>query len=138
MIGLVLLALLAGALVSVSRQLNGRLAVATTPLVASFWNHLVGLAVLLLAGLWFGGLWPAGAASAPWQAWIGGPIGVVFIAASSWAVARIGAVNTASLVIAGQMVSGVALDLATGAPGSAVARAAGVALILTGVVVVRG
>jgi bacterial/archaeal transporter family-2 protein len=136
-IGLVALALVAGSLVSLSRQLNGRLALATSPLVSSFWNHVVGLAVLVLSGLVFGGLWPDGLASAPWTAWIGGPIGVVFIAASSWAVARVGASNTALLVIAGQMVSGVLLDLAQGASGSALARATGVALIIAGVLVTR-
>jgi len=65
-----------------------------------------------------GGLWPPGLENAPWQAWIGGPIGVLFIAAASWLVARIGAATTALLVIGGQMVTGVALDLITGAPGS--------------------
>ena len=44
------LAFAAGLLVSLSRQLNGRLALATSPLVSSFWNHAVGLAALALAG----------------------------------------------------------------------------------------
>jgi bacterial/archaeal transporter family-2 protein len=56
----------------------------------------------------------------------------VFIAASSWLVDRIGAVNTALLVIGGQMVSGVLLDLIRAAPGNIWARAAGVALIIAG------
>jgi len=85
-----------------------------------------------------GGLWPPGLENAPWQAWIGGPIGVLFIAAASWLVARIGAATTALLVIGGQMVTGVALDLITGAPGSGWARAAGVALILAGMALTFG
>jgi transporter family-2 protein len=57
---------------------------------------------------------------------------VVFVAAGSWLVARIGAVNTALLVIGGQMVSGVALDLFSAAPPALWASALGVALILAG------
>lgn len=128
----VLLAILAGTLVSVSRQINGRLALATSALGASFWNHAVGFGLLLAAGLVFGGLWPEGTGAAPWYAWIGGPIGVIFVAAGSWFIARIGAVNTALLVIGGQMVSGVALDLWRGAPGDPWLRAGGVVLILAG------
>ncbi|MBU1336103.1 MAG: DMT family transporter [Devosia sp.] len=125
-------ALLAGLLVGLSRQLNGRLALSTTPLVASFWNHIIGFAILTLLGLLVGGLVPAGAADAPWHAYVGGPIGVVFVAAGSWLIARIGAVNTALLVIGGQMVSGVALDLIRAVPTTLWASALGVVLILAG------
>lgn len=129
---MVTLAFLAGLLVSLSRQINGRLALSTSPLAASFWNHVVGLAVLVPAGLVVGELIPAGVMTAPLHAWLGGPIGVLFVAAGSWLIARIGAVNTALLVIAGQMVSGVLLDLVRGAPGDVWLRGAGVALIVAG------
>lgn len=125
-------ALLAGLLVGLSRQLNGRLALSTTPLLASFWNHIIGFAILTLLGLAIGGLIPAGAADAPWHAYIGGPIGVVFVAAGSWLIPRIGAVNTALLVIGGQMVSGVVLDLVRSVPTTLWASALGVVLILSG------
>lgn len=128
----VTLAFLAGLLVSLSRQINGRLSLSTSPLQSSFWNHAVGLVALLMAGVVFGGLIPPGLGNAPWHVYIGGPLGVIFIAASSWLIGRIGAVNTALLVISGQMVSGVVLDILRDAPGSIWARAAGVALILAG------
>lgn len=128
----ILFALLAGILVSLSRQINGRLALSTTALTASFWNHAVGFAVLCVIGLVIGGLWPQGALDAPWYAYLGGIIGVVFVASGSWLIARIGAINTAMLVIGGQMVSGVLLDLARGATGSLFANVLGVALILAG------
>ncbi len=134
---LVTLAFVAGLLVSLSRQINGRLALSTSPLQSSFWNHVVGFAALLAVGLVLGGLWPAGLSSTPAYAFIGGSLGVVFIAASSWLIGRIGAVNTALLVIGGQMVSGVVLDLLRDAPGSNWARAAGVALILAGMVLTQ-
>lgn len=132
MIAPILFALLAGLLVGLSRQLNGRLAISTSPLVASFWNHIVGFGLLTALGLIIGGLIPAGAGDAPWHAYIGGPIGVVFVAAGSWLIARIGAVNTAMLVIGGQMVSGVALDLLRSVPTTLWASALGVLLILGG------
>lgn len=49
-----------------------------------------------------------------------------------WLIARIGAVNTAPLVIGGQMVSGVVPDLARGAPLTLWASALGVLLVLEG------
>lgn len=128
----ILLAALSGVLVGVSRQVNGRLSLSTSPLVSSFWNHAVGFAALTALGLALGGLIPPGAAQAPWHAYAGGPIGVVFVAAGSWLVARIGALNSALLVIGGQMVSGVALDLLGDRPPALWASALGVVLILAG------
>ncbi|OOG69172.1 hypothetical protein BLJAPNOD_01504 [Ensifer sp. M14] len=128
----ILFACLAGVLVGVSRQVNGRLSLSTSPLIASFWNHIVGFVALSILGLSIGGLIPEGAADAPWHAYLGGSIGVVFVAAGSWLIARIGAVNTALLVIGGQMVSGVALDLLQGVSAGLLASVLGVALILAG------
>ena len=131
------LALLAGALVSLSRQINGRLALSTSAMESSFWNHIVGLAFITLAALAVGGLFAGDPQDAPWWAYLGGPIGVIFIAAGSWLIPRIGAAQTALLIIAGQMVSGVVLDVVLGAPGSPTARIAGVGLILAGMWVAR-
>ncbi|KKB10083.1 DMT family transporter [Devosia chinhatensis] len=126
-------AIVAGALVGLSRQLNGRLAMSTTPLVASFFNHIVGFLFLTLLGLVLGNLILPGAGDAPWWVYLGGPLGVVFVTAGSWLIPRIGAVNSALLVIGGQMVSGVLFDLVRGAPMTFWASALGVALILAGV-----
>ena len=126
------LACLAGILVSLSRQLNGRLSLSNSPLVASLWNHIVGMIVLTALGFAIGGLFPPNLANAPWHAYIGGPIGVIFVASGSWLIARIGAINTALLVIGGQMVSGVVLDLFKDTPPTLWASALGVALILGG------
>lgn len=134
----ILLACLGGVLVGLSRQLNGRLSISTTPLIASFWNHAVGFAVLTCLGLFVGGLLPAGAAEAPWYAYLGGPIGVIFVAAGSWVIARIGAVNSALLIIGGQMVTGVVLDYIRAVPASFWANAAGIVLIVGGMMVSRG
>ena len=137
MINLIAIAALAGVLVGVSRQVNGRLSLSTSPLVSSFWNHLVGFALLTVIGLGLGGLLPPGIAAAPWYAYLGGPLGVVFVAAGSWLIPRIGATNTALLIIGGQMISGVALDLLSTSPRPVVASAIGIALILAGMVLTQ-
>jgi transporter family-2 protein len=129
----VLFATLGGALVGVSRSINGRLALATSALTASFWNHLVGFLFLSLLALVWRALMPDHWPEAPATAWLGGTLGVVFVATGSWLVVRIGAAPTAMLVIAGQMISGVALDLALGMADATLPRVAGVALILAGV-----
>ncbi|SIT91786.1 transporter family-2 protein [Yoonia rosea] len=132
------LAILAGVLVSLSRQINGRLALSTSAMESSFWNHLVGLVFITCVALAVGGLFAGDPAEAPWWAFLGGPVGVVFIAAGSWLIARIGAAQTALLIIAGQMISGVLLDIVMGAPGNLWARTLGVGLILAGMWVAQG
>ncbi len=131
------LALLAGVLVSLSRQINGRLALSTSALHSSLWNHVVGLVFITGVGLLAGGLFAGEPTSAPWWAYLGGVVGVVFIAAGSWLIARIGAAQTAMLIIAGQMISGVVLDIVMGTAGNPVARVTGVTLILAGMWVAR-
>ncbi len=133
----VAMAVLAGALIGLSRQVNGRLSLSRGALGASFWNHLVGALALGLAALGLAlTVAPpdlAGLSAMPSWAWAGGTLGVIFVASGSWLVARIGAARTALLVIAGQMVSGALLDsLRLGWEGAPL-RALGVAVILTGV-----
>ena len=132
MIGFAILAVLAGVLVSLSRQINGRLSLSTSAMESSFWNHLVGLVFITFVAVLAGGLFSGSPAQSPWWAYLGGPIGVIFIAAGSWLITRIGAARTAILIIAGQMVFGVLLDVLMGAPGDLWARTVGVALILAG------
>ncbi|NAZ37258.1 DMT family transporter [Rubellimicrobium sp. CFH 75288] len=142
MIAAALMALGAGVLVALSRQVNARLALGSSALGASLWNHATGLAALVVAGAALGavggaGLRPQGSLGAvPVWAWAGGPLGVVFVAAGAWCVARIGAGPTATLMIAGQMLGGAALDLAAGAAGTGW-RLTGVGLILLGVAAAR-
>lgn len=128
----IVFAFTAGLLVILSRQVNGRLSMSSTPLISSFWNHFVGFAFLTVVGLVLGGLIPPNIAEMPWWIYTGGAIGVIFVASGSWLITRIGAVNSTLLVIAGQMVFGVIFDLLRGAPVTIWAAALGVALILAG------
>ena len=137
MMGFAALAVLGGILVSLSRQINGSLSMYTSALHSSYWNHIVGFAFITAVGIGVGGLFTCDPWGAPWWAYLGGPIGFVFIAASSWAVLKIGAAQTAMLIIAGQMISGVVVDIALGNAGNTIARIIGVALILAGMLVAR-
>jgi transporter family-2 protein len=131
------LAIGAGLLVGLSRQLNGRVALSTNAWESSFWNHIVGLVFISLIAIIAGGLFGGTPLDAPWWAYLGGPIGVLFIAAGSWAINRIGAAQTAMLIIAGQMISGVLLDMAMDVTGQLWARVLGVVLILGGMWITR-
>ncbi len=122
----------AGLLIILSRQVNGRLSLSSTPMISSFWNHIVGFVVLTVLGLVIGGLIPANIAEIPWWVFSGGAIGVVFVASGSWLITRIGAVNSTMLVISGQMVSGVVFDFLRGEPITLWACALGVTLIIAG------
>lgn len=131
------LAFAAGMLVTLSRQLNGRLALETSALGSSFWNHLVGLTALVLWALILGHDWPQGAGAAPFYAWTGGVLAVAFVAGGSWLIPRLGAAMTGGLLVAGQMIAGVMLDLIRGNIGSLGLQMSGVALILAGIVISR-
>lgn len=137
MIEAVVLAFVAGGLVGVSRQLNGRLAASTSALFASFCNHIVGFGLLTVLGLIIGGLIRDGAFAGPWYIYFGGPVGVVFVALSSWIIGQIGATRSTMLIIAGQVLGGVALDwVLTGKPMSPLALC-GIFLIVAGVLVAQ-
>jgi bacterial/archaeal transporter family-2 protein len=122
----------AGLLVILSRQVNGRLSLSTSPLISSFFNHIVGFAFLTLVGLVIGGLLPPGLGSMPWWVYLGGPLGVIFVAAGSWLITRIGAINSTLLVISGQMVTGVVFDFARGIPITLWASVLGIVMIFAG------
>lgn len=132
MIPFALMAFAAGLLIGLSRQLNGRLSLSTSAMEASFWNHIVGAIFLTIAALALGGLFDGDLENIPLWAYLGGPIGVVFIAASSWLITRIGAVSTTMLIIAGQMIFGILFDILRDVPGNLSIRILGTALILGG------
>ncbi|MGV0911013.1 DMT family transporter [Martelella sp. FOR1707] len=137
MIAAIIYAVVTGILVILSRQVNGRLSLSTSPMTSSFYNHLVGFAVMSAVLLAIGGLWPTSFSDIPPYAWLGGPLGVIFVAAGSWVIPKIGAVNTAVLIIGGQMIAGAAMDMAEGVTASPVLRISGLALILAGILLAQ-
>lgn len=126
---LILLGLLNGVAVSLSRTLNGRLATARGALGASLANHLLGFLLLGAMLLVMGAPWQRLAGLEP-RLLVGGVLGALFVAISSWAINRIGALACALLIITGQLVGGVALDAMAGRLGWA--DLLGAALVLVG------
>ncbi len=107
-------ALVAGGGVAIQQAINGRVASATgQPFAATTVNFVVGLAaltfVLSLQAL-LGNVvlpeWPS-----TWWLYLGGPIGVLFIALAAWAVKPLGVLAFGLLAIAGQLLGALVLDL---------------------------
>ncbi|EAR11309.1 DMT family transporter [Reinekea blandensis] len=106
---MIVFALLNGVFVALARALNGRLAAQKDALYASWINHLVGFAalscLLVLSG------WPSGLTDVPPVLLFGGVIGALYVSLNSYIVPKLGVTIATLLVIAGQMVMSVLLDL---------------------------
>ena len=105
-----LLAAANGLLTVMSRIVNASLGAAVGSLHGSFVNHLVGTlgaGALLLVG-WRTGLFEL--ASVPLVYFIGGCLGVLVVAASNYAVRRIGTALFAVLLLTGQLFTSAAID----------------------------
>lgn len=125
-------ALVVGVFLSLNRQINGRLSLATSPFMASFWNFLIGAILLTLVGISTGSLtWPS--SSVPMWTFLGGPLGVLSVAAAAWVTPRLGATTTTLLLVAGQVFTGIVLDIVSGRAPVVWATALGIVLVVTGV-----
>ena len=115
-IWLVVLCFVAGIGVSIQQAINGRVsAAAGEPMVAAWLNFVTGVSVLLLAfGIMVavGTVQPSALPSGPLWLYLGGVVGVIFIATASWVVGKIGVLRLSLLAIAGQLVGSLLLDLA--------------------------
>lgn len=137
----VLLPLTGGALSAAQQALNGRqTAVYRNVLPATLFNFIAGTTLLML--IWAGKLLinggPPAALPTEWWYYIGGPMGVVFIALGAVLVTKVGVLIAAMGMIAGQLVGSLLLDLIVPAPGSVVTAATvmGTVMTLLAVVVV--
>lgn len=110
----VLMSLLAGVAVVLSRTVNARLSAHTTETASTFVNYAVGLFFAAAALLWLG----RSELSVPFalspRAWIylGGALGVLVVLLLNLTVARVSALYMTLLLFVGQMFSGVAIDMA--------------------------
>jgi len=108
----VAMTLVVGVVISFQQALNGRVnVVATRPLATAFLNFLMGTVVLLVAlsiNLANGG----SIGSLPTNLWIylGGPIGVIFIAVSAFTVKQMGILNFILGSVTGQLIGALLLD----------------------------
>ncbi len=114
-IWLVTLCFVAGIGVSIQQAINGRVNdAAGEPIVAAWLNFVTGVAILFLA---FGVMIGIGSVqlnalpTGPLWLYLGGVVGVIFIATASWVVGKIGVLRLSLLAIAGQLVGSLLLDL---------------------------
>ncbi|MEV1332797.1 DMT family transporter [Micromonospora costi] len=137
---LAVLPLLAGVAIAWQQAVNGRVRVASgSALTATLVNFTVGTAALLVAFAIDVAVrgWPAGGLPAePWL-YLGGPIGIVFIAVAAAIVRFTGVLLLGLATIAGQIVGAVLLDIAlpTAASHPGFTTLAGAALTLVAVLV---
>lgn len=109
------LAVLAGAGVAVQSAFNGKVNQASGTPVASaginFSTGLIALTALAAIQLSTGAAHLPGPASPPWWSLLGGVIGVAYVCVTVVLVARLGVLVMTLLVLTGQLLSAVALDV---------------------------
>ncbi len=114
-IWLVTLCFVAGIGVSIQQAINGRVSdAAGEPIVAAWLNFVAGVAILFLAFgvmISIGTVQPSALPTGPLWLYLGGVVGVIFIATASWVVGKIGVLRLSLLAIAGQLVGSLLLDL---------------------------
>ncbi len=109
----VVVSLLAGVCVVLSRTVNARLAAGSSELVSTWYNYVVGIlmAILALLALGMGELSALPALSGPIWAYAGGLLGVFVVLLLNVTVARISALYMTLLLFMGQMFAGVVIDM---------------------------
>lgn len=125
----VILAVVAGFSIILSRIINANLALKIGIYQGTFINYVVGLSlsitlVLLLPGQFFVN------AGIPLWAFGGGTLGVIVVALSSYITHRISNFNITLLTFLGQLVTGVVIDLFLGNPISTTKIIGGVLIFL--------
>ena len=137
------LAVVAGALVAIQAPTNAILSKASgSPVVAAFISFMVGTAALaLMVALSGGRPFAPALRDVPWYAWAGGLYGAVFVAVAAFAAPRLGMGVLLTAAIAGQLIAAMLLDhfglFGLERQPATLARVAGAALVLVGVVLVR-
>ncbi|MBK8755679.1 MAG: DMT family transporter [Actinomycetales bacterium] len=111
----VLLALLVGGLHSVQSAINGRVNVATGTPWATTWLNFTNGVILLstVVGIrWAsGGLGPVRLDPPPGWVWFGGLAGVVFVGVAAVVVRHLGVLHTMLVLLCGQVLGALTLDL---------------------------
>ncbi len=111
---LVALCFAAGIGVAIQQAVNGSVSRATRePIVAAWVNFVLGTAVLLLGfalALLITGERASALPAGPWWLYLGGVVGVTFIATAAWVVGKVGVLRLSVLAIAGQLFGSLLLD----------------------------
>lgn len=107
------LAVVVGGLLPTQAGINIQLARSLGhPLLAACVSFLIGTLALLLYTFVFHISWPAlsRVMQAPWYLWIGGLLGVIFLTSTIILAPLLGAATMIGLIVAGQMLTSIALD----------------------------
>jgi transporter family-2 protein len=138
-----LVALLAGALITVQTGSNTRLKEALGhPLPAVTLSSLIGIVLLVAVIVAIRAPLPSldRVASAPWTAWIGGILGAAYAVTVVVLARELGAATLVALVVTGQLLCSVLLDhfgvLGFEVHAASIGRMVGCALLLTGVALI--
>lgn len=116
----IIFTVLVGGIVAFQQALNGRMnVVSTRPLSTTFVNFLMGTIVLttaLIINLIRGG----SIGTLPHNPWIylGGPLGLIYIAVSAWTVKHLGILNFILFGVTGQLVGALMIDWLAPATGT--------------------
>jgi transporter family-2 protein len=123
----------AGAIVGVQRALNGQINESTNQSFAtSFLNFIMGttfLAIFLLIGMLVNRADVVALPAGPWWMYMGGTIGVIYIAFTSTIVQHLGVLTFTLISVGGQLVGSLLIDLYSPTEGVQVS-----AYLLTGIV----
>ena len=138
----VVAALIAGLVIAVQQAINGRVGAAAGNAWTAAWvNFTLGTVMLgaVLGLAWaFTEFDPGSLPAGPWWLYIGGTIGVLFIAAAAWVVQRLGVLLFALLTITGQLTGAVLLDWLAPADGVTFHVTLIIGVLLAGVAVAIG
>lgn len=137
MLGSIAIALLGGAVVGMSRSINGRLTMTKGPFVASVWNHAIGFLLLSVYIVFLHRVGLPLLGETPAFFFFGGVIGAFFVAISSYVFPRLGAARSGLLIIGSQMITGLLIDYLRGTAEFHLGQPAGVALIIFGIYLTR-
>ncbi len=129
----ILLALINGVCIALSRIVNGQLSSQRGPFYASYINHIVGFFFLSILMLY----WFKSPIEYPTDITLysGGIIGAVYVAINSFVMTRLGSTNAIVLVIAGQMLFSVLLNAFSTDGSHVIQQFVGVSLVISGVAV---
>ena len=111
----VILSLCAGVTVVLSRTVNSRLSMETSPIAGSLINHIVGLPICVVLALLFQPSASAAAAKSSPVIYLGGVLGVATVLLFNITVPKISAFRLTLLSFIGQIFMGMVLDFALGA-----------------------
>lgn len=132
----VLIGLLNGFCITLSRVFNGQLSTKYGAFHASLVNHVVGFLFLslLLFTVSVSLLDPLHTMPNEPELYLGGAIGALYVAVNSFVIAKLGSTNSIVLVVCGQMLFGLAVDMYSSRLEDLGLNVLGAGLVITGVV----